>query len=135
MNLSPSVDTKTNLSLWTTKPDHCVESVFVRSFFWCEFFPAFGLSMEVYRASPRIYSECGEMRSRPSPSWILFTQLTSEHCFVILVLLYCKLTVISWLNDCEDMKILVPIQLTLFCFINSRVYLSIYLSIYIHIYI
>ena len=35
---------------------------------------------------------------------------TSEHCFVILIPLYCKLTVISWLNDCEDMKLVVPTQ-------------------------
>ena len=44
---------------------------------------------------------------------ILFTQLTSEHCFVILIPLYCKLTVISWLNDCEDMKLLVPTHVVL----------------------
>ena len=33
INLFLSVDTKTNLSLWTTKPDHFVESVRVQRFF------------------------------------------------------------------------------------------------------
>ena len=37
----------------------------------------------------------------------------SEHCFVILIPLYCKFTVLSWLNDCEDMKLVIPIQETL----------------------
>ena len=46
--------------------------------------------------------------------YIYFTQLTSEHCFVILIPLYCKLTVISWLNDCEEMKLLVPTHVVLF---------------------
>ena len=44
----------------------------------------------------------------------LFTQLTSEHCFDILIPLYCKFTVISWLNDCEDMKLVVPTHVVLF---------------------
>ena len=41
-------------------------------------------------------------------------QLTSEHCFVILIPLYCKFTVTSWLNDCEDMKLVVPTHVVLF---------------------
>ena len=36
-------------------------------FFWCEFFPAFGPDMETYRVSPRIHSECGVIRARPTP--------------------------------------------------------------------
>ena len=40
LNLSLSLDSKTNLSLWFTKPDHCVESVRVWSFFLVRiFFP------------------------------------------------------------------------------------------------
>ena len=48
------------------------------------------------------------MRARPTSNANTFTQLTSEHCFVSLISLYCKLTGISWLNDCEDMKLVVP---------------------------
>ena len=48
------------------------------------------------------------MRARPTSNANTFTQLTSEHCFVSLIPLYCKLTDISWLNDCEDMKLVVP---------------------------
>ena len=62
------IDTKTNLSLWTTKPDHCVEKICVRSFFLVRFFPAFRLSMGIYRASLRIHSEGGEMRTKSAPN-------------------------------------------------------------------
>ena len=41
-------------------------------------------------------------------------QLTSEHCFVILMLLYFKFTVISCLIDYEDMKPVVPTHVVLF---------------------
>ena len=41
-------------------------SVRVRSFFWCEFFAAFGLNMENYRVSPRIHFECTVIWSRPT---------------------------------------------------------------------
>ena len=40
----------------------------LRAFFWWEFFPAFGLNMESYRASPRIHSECGVIWARPTPN-------------------------------------------------------------------
>ena len=66
MNLSLNVDTKANLRLWTTKPDHCVESAYVWSSFLVRFFPEFRLSMGIYRASPRIHSECAAMKTRPS---------------------------------------------------------------------
>ena len=32
----------------------------------------------------------------------------------ILIPLYCKFTAISWLNDCEDMKLVVPTHAVLF---------------------
>ena len=38
----------------------------------------------------------------------LFTQSTSEHCCVILILLHCKFTVISLLNYSEDMTLIFP---------------------------
>ena len=36
------------------------------AYFWCEFFPTFGLNMETYRLSPRIHSECGVIWARPT---------------------------------------------------------------------
>ena len=41
-------------------------------------------------------------------------KLASEHCFLILIPLYCKGTIFSWLNDCEDMKLVVPTHVVLF---------------------
>ena len=65
MNLSLSEDTETNLILCTTKPDHCVENVLARKFFFCwQFFLAFGLNMEAYRVNLRSHSECGEILAR-----------------------------------------------------------------------
>ena len=46
--------------------------------------------------------------------------------------IYCKFTVLSWLNDCEDMKLVVPDQLVLFCFITTTVYICIYMHAYIY---
>ena len=68
MNLSLSVDRKANLSLWTAKPDQCVESVRVRSFFLVRIFPVFRLNMENYRVSPCIHSKFGVMRATPTPN-------------------------------------------------------------------
>ena len=34
------------------------------AFFWCEFFPVFGLNMETYRVSLCIQVECGIMQAR-----------------------------------------------------------------------
>ena len=87
MNLSLSVDTRTNLILGTTKADHCVKSVCVRS--WCELFPAFGLNMDTYRVSLRIHSECGEIRVRSTPNTITFHAVdvsTSLRYFDIIIL-------------------------------------------------
>ena len=119
MNLSLSVDTKTNLSFWTTKPDHFVESISVRSSF-------------LVRIFSRIWTEYGG----------------SEHCFVILIPLYCKFIVKSWLNDCEDMKLVISTHVVLshyfyfhyiymyiyILYINKYIYI-LYIYIYIHIYI
>ena len=92
-------------------------------FLWCEFFPVFWLS----RVS--IHSECDVMRVRPTWIRILFMQLMPEHCSVILILLYCKFTVISWLHHCEDMKLIAPTQIVFF-----HKYQGLYKYIY-HIYI
>ena len=62
--MSTNKKNRHSLSLSTTKPDHCVESVRVRSFILVRIFPAFGLNLETYRVSPRIHSECGGMRAR-----------------------------------------------------------------------
>ena len=69
MNLSLSVDAKINLTLWTTKPDHCVESFRIRSFFLVPIFPAFGLNMETYRVSHWV---CDIIWVRPTPNANIF---------------------------------------------------------------
>ena len=108
------VDTKTNLSLWTTKRDHCVESVCIRSFFLVRLFPHLGWVWRFAEQVPVVTQNVTRHGPDQPRMQILFTQLTSEHCFVILIPLYCKLAVISWLNDCEDIKVLVPTHVVLF---------------------
>ena len=88
------------------------------AFFWCEFFPAFGLNMETwteYRVSLCIHSECGVIWARATQMRTLSTQMTSELSLVVLNLpLYFKLAVKSWLNDYEDMKLVVLTHVVLF---------------------
>ena len=84
------------------------------AFFWDEFFPSFGLNIETYKVNPCINSECGEIWATRTVNANTFTQWTSDYYYFILILLCCKFTVINWLNDCEDMKSVVPLQLTLF---------------------
>ena len=53
----------------TSKPDHCVKSVRVRSFFSrANFFPRIGLNMKTCRVSSHIHSECGVIRARLTPN-------------------------------------------------------------------
>ena len=63
------------------------------------------------------------MRARPTPSANTFHAVDVRNLLRYLITLYCKFTVTSWLNDCEEMKLVnILFQLTLFCFINTRVY-------------
>ena len=100
---------------------HWILWLVFRALFWCKSFPTL-LNMETYRVSYCIHSECCIIWARPTQIQALFMQLTSELCFIILIPLYCKFTVISWLNDCEDTKLVVPTHII--CFINTRVYLK-----------
>ena len=50
-----------------------------------------------------------------------------EHCFVILIPLHYNLTAISWLNDCEDMNLIVPTQLVV-SLISEYIYIYIYIQ-------
>ena len=86
------------------------------AFFWCESFHPFGLNMETYRVSPRIHSECGVIRARPTPNANTFHAVdvrTLLHYYNTIAL-YCKFAVISWLKDCEDMKLVVRTHVVLF---------------------
>ena len=122
MNLSLSLEKKTNLSLSTTKHDHCAEEkVSVLRFLKCKFLTAFHFNMDTYRVSPHIHSECEEIWTRMET---LFMDCTSDHSYVILISLYGKFTVTSWLNDCEDIKLLVPT--------HDSGYIYIYIYIYIY---
>ena len=63
------------------------------------------------------------MRARPTPSANTFHAVDVRNLLRYLITLYCKFTVTSWLNDSEEMKLVnILFQLTLFCFINTRVY-------------
>ena len=46
--------------------------------------------------------------------------------------LYCKFLVISWLNDCEDMKLVVPTHIVLYMYM-THIYMTIYITIYIYV--
>ena len=98
MNLSLSVDTKVNSTLWIIKLDHCVKISVFGTFSWCKFFPTFGLNMETYRVNPRIHSDVEKCRPGQPCMQTLFMLWTSGHCYVILMPFYYKFTVISWLN-------------------------------------
>ena len=63
---------------------HCVKSIRIRSFSG-PYFPAFGLNAERYSVSLRIYSECGEIRTRKTPNTDTFNAVCS---FPIDVLYY-----------------------------------------------
>ena len=63
------------------------------------------------------------MPARPTPSANTFHEVDVRTLLRYLITLYCKFTVTSWLNDSEEMKLVnILFQLTLFCFINTRVY-------------
>ena len=108
-----SVDTKTNLSFWTAKPDHCVESFRVRSLFlvriFCCFWTEYGDLQSKSPYSLRMWRNAGQTNQK----YESFSR-SLRHNVVILIPLYCKFTVISWLNDCEDMKLVVPTHVVLF---------------------
>ena len=70
--------------------------------------------MDTYRVSPHIHSECEEIWTRMET---LFMDCTSDHFYVILISLYGKFTVTSWLNDCEDIKLLVPTHDSVYIYI------------------
>ena len=59
---------KSKFKFMNIKPDHCVENVRVRSFFWRHFYSTFGLNIETYRVSPRIHAKCGAIQARPAPN-------------------------------------------------------------------
>ena len=69
MNLSISVDTKINLSLWNTKPDICVEGVRIRTFLLVRTFSCisteygglqsqFPYSLRIRRNADQTHPEC-----------------------------------------------------------------------------
>ena len=142
MNLSLSLEKKTNLSLSTTKHDHCAEEkVSVLRFLKCKFFPAFHFNLDTYRVSPHIHSEREEIWIRMKT---FFMQCTSNHPYIILIPMYATFIVTSWLNDCEDMKLVVPTHRSIYIlyiyiyiyYIYIYVYIyNIYIFIYIYIYI
>ena len=78
------------------------------------FFPAFGLNMETCRVSSHIHSECGVIRARPTPNTDTFHAVDVRTLLRYFNTIFCKFTVINWLNACENMKLLVPTNVVLF---------------------
>ena len=81
MNFSLSVDTKTNLSLWTTKLDHCVESVRVWSFFWCQFFPHLDW---IWRLMETSSLRMWRNMDQTNPEWERFSHAVELNCIYII---------------------------------------------------
>ena len=100
------IDNKTNLSLWNTKPNHFVESVCVWSFFWCRFFfPHLDWVWRFTKQVPVFTQNVAKCRPDQPRMQIIFTQLTSEHCFIILIPLYSKLIAGSFhINSTNDLN-------------------------------
>ena len=83
------------------------------AFFWCEFFSLIWTEYGDLQNKSRIHSECSIIWARTAPNENAFHAVKSEHCFIILIPLYCKFTVISCLNDCKGMKLVVPTHIVL----------------------
>ena len=129
---------KKKLTLWTTKPDHCLESVRVQNFFLVQFFPAFGLNMK----TSCILSECGIMWARPTlnvntihavdvrtllryfNTIVLLAEWLWRHCssysccFVSLIQEYDRSTGIYWALSSEEVDYI-------FCYIYIYTYIYI----------
>ena len=79
MNLSLSVGTNTNLSLWNTKPDHCVKSICVQSLF-------------LVRIFSRIWTEYRDLQSKSPYSlriWRNMSHMNPFHAVDVGTLLLC----------------------------------------------
>ena len=81
--------------------------------------------MDTYRVSPHIHSEREEIWTRMQT---LFMQCTSNHSYVILISLYATFIVTSWLNDCEDMKPVVPTHRSIYILYIYILYIYIYVT-------
>ena len=67
MKLSLSVETKTILRLWNTKPYHCAKKCSCSEpFSDMSSFPEFALNMEKYRVNRHIHFKCGYIQARPT---------------------------------------------------------------------
>ena len=119
MNLILSLDTKTNLSFWTAKPEHCIKSIYVSSFFLLDFFLAFGL----------------EIQTRPTHYVNIFHAVdarTLQPYFdtIVLKIYSYKLADWLWWNETSSFNSRCFVSL-----IPQKLYMHIYIYIYIYIYI
>ena len=78
------------------------------------FFPAFGLKMETYKVAPRIHSACGEIREKSASNVNTFHAVDVKTLLRYFERLNSTFTAISWLNDCENMKLVVPTHAVFF---------------------
>ena len=70
--------------------DYCINQFQKKLLFNVKIFYCIRTEYGDLQSKSRIHSECGVINT---------LHLMSEHCLVILTPLYCKFTVISWLND------------------------------------
>ena len=84
------------------------------SFYWWEFFSRYRTECGKSQEQINVFVQNEEKCSSDQPRmWTLFTHLTLEHCYVILISLHRKFTVISVLNHFKDMKLVVSTHVAL----------------------
>ena len=132
MNLSLRVDTKTNLSLWTTNLTTLGKVSVFGAFFWCNFFPHLDwISIGTYRVNPHIHSECGVIRVRST--WRHETSSFNSRCFPLLILEYNHSISIYWALFSEEVYYNFIIIFLLYIYI-IHIYICIYIHMHIYIY-
>ena len=65
--------------------------------------------IEIFKKSERVFQ-----KKFPNPVIVSCLHNHSTNLINQLFKQYCKFTVINWLNDCEDMKLVVPTHVVLF---------------------
>ena len=122
--LTLSIDTKINSSLWTTKPDHWVKRIHIRGFFLVRVFFCIWTEYGYLQCKSQFRSECREIWNIPTPNANNFHVVDVRTLLRSLIPSYCKFTVISWLNDCKDTKVLAA----------THIHIHTYIYIYIYFY-
>ena len=84
------------------------------TFLWYESFSTFELNIETYRVNLRIHSELGEIRIRPTPNANAFHELDKRTLLRYFDTNMLYIYSFNWLDDCDDMKLVVSTRAVLF---------------------